>query len=396
MNLIEELDPKLQIVINESINLVQYLKVNFLKQNDKDFLLKQQLLLNRIKSSPNYVKKSLDALYQILENIETLQIAPKGLSAIFSILDTCLLGFSDEKLKQLICNLFVKTIKKIQELTTDEIFLLRDLEQPINPFVLLSYNDISINEKEGEEGLHSEMGMCKNSLEFEGVVRRSKYKHLFLINLKSLKKINQILLQFNKFASNPINIPFTVEINEVAYDEDGVLSEKLIKRRVFDDSTSMFLSEFVQKQTSNFKKFINDDKLNRLGFRFSNLITKYLKIIVMFNDVPCYSLCQLSKDTTIDVICIGEASDSPISQNLTDNNSEVWSELQDIQTKIANKSFTNFEEESNVVIFQCKSSDDNNTSENTTKNEEVKKTLEDLKTKVSGWQVSLKEHLELL
>jgi hypothetical protein len=143
MDLIEELDPKLQIVISDSIDLVQHFKVNFLSQNDKDLLLKQQRLLNKIKSSPNFLERAVAALSEILSKIEELVIAPRGLTAIFNILDNCLTGDSDESLRKLLCELFVKTVGKIKDLTVDDIFLLRELEQPGNPFELLSYQELS-------------------------------------------------------------------------------------------------------------------------------------------------------------------------------------------------------------------------------------------------------------
>ena len=91
-----------------------------------------------------------------------------------------------------------------------------------------------------------------------------------MLDLKSTKKVSLISLEFDKLASNPINLPFKVEISEVTRDENGFTRENLVKRRVFDDSTSIFLSEFVQNQKSNFKKFSSDNKLNCVGFRFSN------------------------------------------------------------------------------------------------------------------------------
>ena len=73
-------------------------------------------------------------------------------------------------------------------------FLLRDLEQNINPFVLLSYNESAIQEK--EETFTNKLD--SNTLEYEGVVRRSKSMHLiraengikdFLVNFEKLIKI---------------------------------------------------------------------------------------------------------------------------------------------------------------------------------------------------------------
>jgi len=132
-----------------------------LSQNDKNLLLKQQLLLNRIKASPQFSEKAVAALNDILTNIENEAIAPNGLSSIFSILDTCLVDSNNDKFKEPLAKLFRLTVQKIKELTEDDIFLLRELDQTINPFVSLSY--LEMNNANEDTDTNQDNTMGKNS-----------------------------------------------------------------------------------------------------------------------------------------------------------------------------------------------------------------------------------------
>jgi len=118
----------------------------------------------------------------------------------------------------------------------------------------------------------------------------------------------------------------------------------------------------------------NDNKLNHLGFRFANLVTKYLKINVIFNDIPCYPLCQLSKDVVIDVLCIGENSE------VIETNDFVWNELFDLSEKIKNNTLEAQEDEVDLLLSQSKGSEET-TELSLNKDTEVKKVLEELQVK---------------
>jgi hypothetical protein len=199
------------------------------------------------------------------------------------------------------------------------------------------------------------------------------------------------LLSFNKLASNPLNLPFKVEISEVFYSPNGTVSENLIKKRVFDENTSTFLSEFVQKQPSNFKRFSNDNKLNNLGFRFSSLQAKYLRVQIIFNDVPLFPLCQVTKDTLIELTVIGE----PGYLITQEENDFVWQEFENLHGQVTAGNLEVSEDEMLALVSQGKGVEEA-TESNANKDVEIKKTLDELQTIVVNWQDALRGHLNAL
>ena len=111
---------------------------------------------------------------------------------------------------------------------------------------------------------------------------------------------------------------------------------------------------------------------------------------MIFNDVPVYPLCQISKEFSMDIVCHGEA----IQESENVQNDFVWPEMQNVSDLLSTGTFKSQNEDENFKTFSKAKSPEENQESNTNKDVEIKKTLADLENKVSGWQEALRSHLK--